>query len=105
SFFIAASVPSGSARALLRSKITRAGTSARIAASAAAGVAANLTSTPACVAADLIFDLNMRSSTRARIIPEMLMEIRAVGPFFKNGFVVGCETTREAVLIDPGDEA
>ena len=34
----------------------------------------------------------------------MLIETRAVGPFFKNGFVVGCETTREAVLIDPGDE-
>jgi len=34
----------------------------------------------------------------------MLMETRAVGPFFKNGFVLGCETTREAVLIDPGDE-
>jgi hydroxyacylglutathione hydrolase len=34
----------------------------------------------------------------------MLMESRAVGPFFKNGFVLGCETTREAVLIDPGDE-
>ena len=34
----------------------------------------------------------------------MLMDVRAVGPFFKNGFVVGCEQTREAVLIDPGDE-
>jgi len=34
----------------------------------------------------------------------MLMETRAVGPFFKNGFVLGCEETREAVLIDPGDE-
>ena len=34
----------------------------------------------------------------------MLMEIRAVGPFFKNGFVIGCEETRDAVLIDPGDE-
>ncbi|HMD35812.1 MAG TPA: MBL fold metallo-hydrolase [Vicinamibacterales bacterium] len=34
----------------------------------------------------------------------MLIEAQAVGPFFKNGFVVGCETTREAVLIDPGDE-
>ena len=32
------------------------------------------------------------------------MEIRAVGPFFKNGFVLGCDETREAVLIDPGDE-
>ncbi len=28
----------------------------------------------------------------------------AVGPFFKNGFLVSCETTREGVLIDPGDE-
>jgi glyoxylase-like metal-dependent hydrolase (beta-lactamase superfamily II) len=28
----------------------------------------------------------------------------AVGPFFKNGFVVSCEETREGVLIDPGDE-
>src|SRR4051794_8951956 len=34
----------------------------------------------------------------------MLMEIRAVGPFYKNGFVLGCEDTRDAVLIDPGDE-
>ena len=34
----------------------------------------------------------------------MIIESQAVGPFFKNGFVVACETTREAVLIDPGDE-
>ena len=34
----------------------------------------------------------------------MLIEVQAVGPFFKNGFVVGCEKTREGVLIDPGDE-
>ena len=26
-------------------------------------------------------------------------------PFQKNGFVVGCERTHEAVVIDPGDEA
>jgi len=34
------------------------------------------------------------------------MRIRsaAVEPFFKNGYLVSCETTREAVLIDPGDE-
>ena len=31
--------------------------------------------------------------------------MRAVPPFDKNGFVVGCERTREAVVIDPGDEA
>ena len=34
----------------------------------------------------------------------MIVESLAVGPFFKNGFVVGCEETKEAVLIDPGDE-
>jgi glyoxylase-like metal-dependent hydrolase (beta-lactamase superfamily II) len=34
----------------------------------------------------------------------MILESQAVGPFEKNGFVVGCERTREAVLIDPGDE-
>jgi hydroxyacylglutathione hydrolase len=34
----------------------------------------------------------------------VIIESQAVGPFFKNGFVVGCERTREAVLIDPGDE-
>ena len=34
----------------------------------------------------------------------MILESQAVGPFFKNGFVIGCEDTREAVLIDPGDE-
>jgi hydroxyacylglutathione hydrolase len=34
----------------------------------------------------------------------MIVEIAAVGPFFKNGFVLGCPDTREAVLIDPGDE-
>lgn len=34
----------------------------------------------------------------------MLLEVRAVPPFHKNGFVVGCEKTRQAVLIDPGDE-
>jgi hydroxyacylglutathione hydrolase len=34
----------------------------------------------------------------------VLLEIRAVPPFEKNGFVLGCEVTRHAVLIDPGDE-
>jgi glyoxylase-like metal-dependent hydrolase (beta-lactamase superfamily II) len=34
----------------------------------------------------------------------ILIETQAVGPFFKNGFVVACGETREAVLIDPGDE-
>jgi glyoxylase-like metal-dependent hydrolase (beta-lactamase superfamily II) len=34
----------------------------------------------------------------------MILETRAVAPFYKNGFVVGCERTRAGVLIDPGDE-
>ncbi len=34
----------------------------------------------------------------------MIVESQAVAPFYKNGFVVGCEATKEAVLIDPGDE-
>jgi hydroxyacylglutathione hydrolase len=33
-----------------------------------------------------------------------MLEVRAVGPFFKNGFLVGCPETGEAILIDPGDE-
>jgi glyoxylase-like metal-dependent hydrolase (beta-lactamase superfamily II) len=34
----------------------------------------------------------------------MILEVRAAAPFFKNGFVLGCEETRQGVLIDPGDE-
>ncbi len=34
----------------------------------------------------------------------MLLEIRAVEPFSKNGFVLGCERTLDAVIVDPGDE-
>jgi glyoxylase-like metal-dependent hydrolase (beta-lactamase superfamily II) len=34
----------------------------------------------------------------------MIIETRAVPPFYKNGYVVACEATREAVVIDPGDE-
>ena len=34
----------------------------------------------------------------------MILETRAVAPFFKNGFVIGCEDTREGVVIDPGDD-
>ncbi|MBE3133678.1 MAG: MBL fold metallo-hydrolase, partial [Acidobacteria bacterium] len=34
----------------------------------------------------------------------MIVEMRAVAPFHKNGFVLACDDTREAVLIDPGDE-
>jgi len=34
----------------------------------------------------------------------VLLEVRSAPPFYKNGFVLACEITREAVLIDPGDE-
>ncbi len=34
----------------------------------------------------------------------MILETRAVPPFMKNGFVLGCERTKEGVIIDPGDE-
>jgi len=34
----------------------------------------------------------------------MILETAAVGPFFKNGYVVGCERTKQAIYIDPGDE-
>ena len=34
----------------------------------------------------------------------MVIETRSVPPFQKNGYVVACETTGEAIVIDPGDE-
>lgn len=34
----------------------------------------------------------------------MIIATAAVPPFFKNGYLVTCETTRDGVLIDPGDE-
>ena len=34
----------------------------------------------------------------------MILEVRAVPPFMKNGIVVGCERTHDAIVIDPGDE-
>jgi len=33
----------------------------------------------------------------------MIVHVETAGPFQQNGFVVGCETTSQAVLIDPGD--
>jgi hydroxyacylglutathione hydrolase len=35
---------------------------------------------------------------------EMIIRCEVAPPFYKNGYVLGCERTREAVLIDPGDE-
>jgi glyoxylase-like metal-dependent hydrolase (beta-lactamase superfamily II) len=34
----------------------------------------------------------------------MIIEVRAAAPFYKNGYVVACDRTREAILVDPGDE-
>jgi hydroxyacylglutathione hydrolase len=35
----------------------------------------------------------------------MMIETLVVGPLAVNCYIVGCETTREAVVIDPGDDA
>ena len=35
----------------------------------------------------------------------MIVKSLAVGPIMANCFIVGCEDTQEAVVIDPGDEA
>jgi glyoxylase-like metal-dependent hydrolase (beta-lactamase superfamily II) len=34
----------------------------------------------------------------------MRVAVAAAPPFMKNGYVVSCDETREAVIIDPGDE-
>lgn len=34
----------------------------------------------------------------------MILETRAVPPFYKNGYVIGCDDTRHGIVIDPGDE-
>jgi glyoxylase-like metal-dependent hydrolase (beta-lactamase superfamily II) len=34
----------------------------------------------------------------------VIVEVRAVPPFQKNGFVLGSEKARQAVIVDPGDE-
>jgi glyoxylase-like metal-dependent hydrolase (beta-lactamase superfamily II) len=34
----------------------------------------------------------------------VIIEVRDVPPFNKNGFVVGCPDTGESIIIDPGDE-
>ena len=33
----------------------------------------------------------------------MIVEVRVGGPFQENGYVIGCEDTRAAVIVDPGD--
>jgi hydroxyacylglutathione hydrolase len=37
-------------------------------------------------------------------VTSVLIQSACAPPFLKNGFVLGCERTREAVYIDPGDE-
>jgi glyoxylase-like metal-dependent hydrolase (beta-lactamase superfamily II) len=34
----------------------------------------------------------------------MLLATATSPPFYKNGYVIACETTHEAVILDPGDE-
>ncbi|PID78069.1 MAG: MBL fold metallo-hydrolase [Deltaproteobacteria bacterium] len=34
----------------------------------------------------------------------MILKVMPVGPIMANCFILGCEKTREAVVIDPGDE-
>jgi len=34
----------------------------------------------------------------------MILETRAAAPFYKNGYLLACESTREGIVIDPGDE-
>lgn len=34
----------------------------------------------------------------------MIIEVRAAPPFYKNGYLIGCERTRAAAIVDPGDE-
>lgn len=34
----------------------------------------------------------------------MILEVRAAPPFYKNGFLIACERTRAAAIVDPGDE-
>ncbi len=35
----------------------------------------------------------------------MIVKELVVGPIMANCFILGCEKTKEAVVIDPGDEA
>ncbi|MDY0133323.1 MAG: MBL fold metallo-hydrolase [Desulforegulaceae bacterium] len=35
---------------------------------------------------------------------DMILKVLPVGPIMANCFVIGCKKTREAVVIDPGDE-
>jgi glyoxylase-like metal-dependent hydrolase (beta-lactamase superfamily II) len=46
----------------------------------------------------------MAEANMGAILVAVRLMRAAVPPFFKNGFLVSCDVTGEAVLIDPGDE-
>src|SRR4051812_580156 len=100
---MAATMPSGLVRALFRSRMTSDGALLRISASAPSVERANVTATPSLLAVVLILEVNIRSSRTAKIIDRMIVHVETAGPFQQNGFVVGCEKTSEAVIVDPGD--
>ena len=52
--------------------------------------------------AHLGFRVRRRGIT-AHVEGIMLLEYRAAPPFMENGYVLGCEETREGVIIDPGE--
>jgi hypothetical protein len=64
-----ATIPSGSVRGLLRSKMTSDGRLARISASAASRDFATKRAAPICFAVDRILDVKSKSSRIARITP------------------------------------
>src|SRR6185295_478734 len=67
---MAATMPSGLRRSLLRSKMTSDGGFLRIVSSAPSSDRENLRSTPSWLAAVLIFELNIRSSSTAKIMDD-----------------------------------
>jgi hydroxyacylglutathione hydrolase len=46
----------------------------------------------------------IRVSSSAVSWSSMLLATAAAPPFYKNAYLVGCEKTRQAIVIDPGDE-
>src|SRR5262245_49874904 len=110
----AAIASSGRSVTLSRSKTTSEGCFSRTRGSTIAAVRSKYVSTRNAFAAVEIFTEKRRSSTTQSTmallfpssgVPEVILETRAVPPFMKNVIVVGCERTRDAILIDPGDEA
>src|SRR5258706_3467842 len=94
---------SGLLRALFRSRITSADVALRISASAASADRTNVTPTPSWLAAVLIVDENIKSSSTATMMILMILETQAVRPVFQNGVIIGFEATSAAVPIEPLD--